>query len=275
MRTLPFSKYSPGGNPTLLIPDMPLSATERAAAASELMGSLHLGAEQVGYVDTRQEPPRLDMMGGEFCINATRATAVHLARLGRLSRLNDGRMTGEVRASGVEKPLRVAVRSTAPQLFEAAVRLEQACPPATAEPEPGLRIVRVPGITHLILDERRFPLPGIPEERCAELRRRYRLQEEAAVGCIWVDPSGRLTPVVWVRDTDSICRETACGSGTLAAAVAGMLPFEQGGFRAIQPSGEILEVRFEETDHNAPWAAWISGPVRVLASGEAYVCVLE
>ena len=43
--------------------------------------SLHLSGEQVGFVRfaSPSEPtPRLDMMGGEFCLNATRAFAALL-----------------------------------------------------------------------------------------------------------------------------------------------------------------------------------------------------
>jgi len=43
------------------------------------MDTLHLGAEQVGFIIHLDLQPRLEMMGGEFCGNASRALAVVLA----------------------------------------------------------------------------------------------------------------------------------------------------------------------------------------------------
>ncbi len=282
MKTLPFVKLSPGGNPTVLIRDACLSPEERTAAARELMDSLHLGAEQVGYADTVSDPPRLDMMGGEFCINATRALAVLLARAGRLAAGPDGLLLGRAVVSGAAHPLELRVRpGVHAAVFEAGALLEHPCPPATEPVAPHIMMVRVPGITHLVLDASRVPLSDNPENTAATLRARFGLEEETAVGCIWAHPgSGHMFPVVWVRKTGSTCLETACGSGTLAAALAGFLPCRDGRFCGVQPSGETLAATFApcpaEPAQSGPgtWRAWIDGPVRVTAQGEAYVACL-
>lgn len=275
MKKLPFVKYSPGGNPTILIRNVRLSPEERAKAANELMHSLHVGAEQVGYANTLSDPPHLEMMGGEFCINAARSMAVLLAQSGRLHPASENRLCGQTTVSGTDAPLLLTVRPLAHEaLFEAAVRLEYARPPLVEDVAPEIRLVRLPGITHLVLNARRAPASATPETTAAELRARFNLEQEPAVGCIWTDrTTGRITPVVWVRNTNSICRETACGSGTLAAALAGALPCRDGRFSAVQPSGEILEV--EMIAPGKGWQAWISGPVHVVAEGEAYVASLD
>ena len=79
MRVLPFTKYSPCGNTTILVRESSLSPADRARVAAEIIAPGHLEAEQAGYVDTAAPVPRLDMMGGEFCVNATRAFAALLA----------------------------------------------------------------------------------------------------------------------------------------------------------------------------------------------------
>ncbi len=279
MKALSFVKLSPGGNPTVLIRDVPLSPEERTAAARELMDTLHLSAEQVGYADTAADPPRLDMMGGEFCINATRALAVLLARIGRLAAGPDGVLVGRAVISGAAHPLELRVRPGAhPAVFEAGALLELPCRPSAEPVAPHIMMVRLPGITHLVLDAGRVPLPEDPENTAATLRARFDLEKETAVGCIWAHPgSGRMFPVVWVRKTGSTCRETACGSGTLAAALAGFLPCREGGFCGVQPSGETLAATLAEPparSDSEPWRAWIDGPVRVTAQGEAYVTCL-
>ncbi len=77
--------FSPCGNTTILVRESSLSPADRARVAAEIIAPGHLEAEQAGYVDTAAPVPRLDMMGGEFCVNATRAFAALLAEEGKLS----------------------------------------------------------------------------------------------------------------------------------------------------------------------------------------------
>ena len=100
MRVLPFTKYSPCGNTTILVRESSLSPADRARVAAEIIAPGHLEAEQAGYVDTAAPVPRLDMMGGEFCVNATRAFAALLAEEGKLSPESGG-LGGIVSVSGM------------------------------------------------------------------------------------------------------------------------------------------------------------------------------
>ena len=110
MRVLPFTKYSPCGNTTILVRESSLSPADRARVAAEIIAPGHLEAEQAGYVDTAAPVPRLDMMGGEFCVNATRAFAALLAEEGKLSPESGG-LGGIVSVSGMPERLRVRVSS--------------------------------------------------------------------------------------------------------------------------------------------------------------------
>ena len=112
MRVLPFTKYSPCGNTTILVREASLSPADRARVAAEIIAPGHLEAEQAGYVDTAAPVPRLDMMGGEFCVNATRAFAALLAEEGKLSPESGG-LGGIVSVSGMPERLRVRVRRLA------------------------------------------------------------------------------------------------------------------------------------------------------------------
>ncbi|MFR4118969.1 MAG: hypothetical protein ACLT2T_09085 [Bilophila wadsworthia] len=123
MRVLPFTKYSPCGNTTILVRESSLSPADRARVAAEIIAPGHLEAEQAGYVDTAAPVPRLDMMGGEFCVNATRAFAALLAEEGKLSPESGG-LGGIVSVSGMPERLRVRVRRLAAHRFESAVLLD-------------------------------------------------------------------------------------------------------------------------------------------------------
>ena len=278
MRVLPFVKYSPCGNTTILIRDTPLVPAARARCAAEIIAPGHLEGEQAGFIDLAAHVPRLDMMGGEFCVNATRAFAVELLREGRLAPEGEGVFSGVVSVSGMPEQLRVKVRPLAVNRFESAALLDLPVEPPLEEVGEGIRLVRVPGIAHLVLDAHVHALPGDKTRDTAALFARYGLLAEEAAGCIWLhrDAEGwRITPYVWVRETGTTYAETACGSGTLAASVvcravhgcSGSLSFRQ-------PGGESLAVVPAPSAHGG-WAAWVEGPVRLLACGEVFAESLD
>ena len=161
------------------------------------------------------------MMGGEFCVNATRAFAALLAEEGKLSPESGG-LGGIVSVSGMPERLRVRVRRLAAHRFESSVLLDLPQAPPLENVAPGMYLVRVPGIAHLVLDAAAHPLPADKDRDTAALFARFGLLGEDAAGCIWLhrEPSGlRITPFVWVRGTGTTYAETACGSGTLAASI--------------------------------------------------------
>ncbi len=272
---IPFWKLNPGGNPTLLFRSEDVPSESRVAFAQAVMSPLHLGAEQVGFIRF-DGSPRLDMMGLEFCLNATRAFALLLAQKGIL--LKTGELYGgAVEVSGVSDP--VAVRVKLPK-NTAVFPFVDVCLRFDALPVPELCgderfLVRLPGIVHLV--QRGIP-PAVSllEEVCAKARADLHLDDEEAVGCLWISESPQeenhytnslsLTPVVWVRNTATLCRESACGSGTLAAAI---LEHARRGVTLLslrQPSGFSLSVRIERSD--AGWEVWVGGSVTLIACGE-------
>lgn len=271
VRALRFYKVSPGGNPTILVLD-PVSHLERPKVANILMNRNHLQAEQVGFLNLAVRPVRLDMMGGEFCGNACRATAAVMAREGVGLKPVEGSLVGRLSVSGADHDIEVRVDPeggvcwTEMPLSEmlldgSAVRLL----------EPGIGLVSLPGITHLLLDEAMHPFPADYTTSSARLRKRFDLDAEA-VGCIWYHfaPICAIKPVVWVRATDSTHHETGCGSGSLALSLflgrGQNFPMMR---RVLQPSGHQMGVCIDSGDP-AP-RAWIYGQVDVIARGETFL----
>ena len=266
-----FWKITPGGNPTILLQAEDIPPARRAEVANAIMDPQHIGAEQVGYVRFEGKP-RLDMMGGEFCLNATRSFAALLAEKGLL--VPDGKdLRGVVEVSGV--PDDVAVRVSPRQN---ALPFAEACLRFASLPEPelfpgGLTLIRVPGIAHIIQDGVMPSAEELPSF-CQRQRTLCKVEEEEAVGHLWLrgdpgegeEPRADLFPVVWVRYTGSLCQESACGSGTLAAALALHAQSGLSRFSVMQPSGCALSVRMERRDHG--WDVWVGGPVRITAQGE-------
>ena len=269
MRALRFYKAVPGGNPTILILD-PVAPRERAPLARILMDAGHLQAEQVGFLDLASDPVRLDMMGGEFCGNACRAAAAVMAAEGAGLRTCGAWLCGKLSVSGAHGPVRLKVD---PEGGDCWAEMPLPRPPeeGVSEPEPGVGLVRLPGIAHLCLDEARHPFPEDFSRAAASLRKHFGLDGEA-VGCIWYrqgDPYS-IKPVVWVRATDSTYYETGCGSGSLALAMwlgrGQKFPIA---LPVLQPSGKPVGVLLEDGEDGP--RAWIHGPVALVARGEAFV----
>ena len=303
MRSLPFFKFSPGGNPTLLFVAR-LGVEEQARVASQCLDALHLDGEQAGFV--HPEKAELRMAGGEFCLNATRCLGLALALEGRLPALpavspvspvsgHGGhdkappvpprQWRGKARTSGLpgEVSLHVHARNAS---YDCAVDIPlpsslsggDTGQPTCAEVETGMTLVRLPGISHLLIDATRHPFPQDWRTAAARLRARHRLDEEDAAGCIWwtpengpgAAPAWSCTPVVAVRHPHTVCLESACGSGSLALALAQRHMLPQGRASIMQPSGMPIHVSFHEADMEAGCVR-VSGPVRLVARGEAFV----
>ena len=115
----------PAGNLTGLVLT-PVAREARPALAARLMARCPEGFEQIAFIDedSLNGPlPRMEMMGGEFCGNATRAYAMYVARQrGGLSEVRlrvsgcDHVVTAAVDlargAARAEMPLPRAVRAT-------------------------------------------------------------------------------------------------------------------------------------------------------------------
>lgn len=265
VRTLRFYKASPGGNATILVLD-PVPAGRRPELSRRLMDANHLQAEQVGFLDLEARPVRLDMMGGEFCGNACRVAAAVMAREGAGLAAEGAELRGELSVSGVERP--VGLRVVGEDCWVDMPLPEAGSGHPIAELAPGMGLVRLPGITHLCLDEELHPFPEDFAGAASALRARFGLDAEA-VGCVWYasGPCRAIKPVVWVRSTGSTHYETGCGSGSLALALwlgrGQNFPTE---FSVLQPSGCGIGVRVEP---GGP--AWIYGPVTLVARGEAFL----
>lgn len=270
MRTLRFYKISPGGNATILVLD-PVPSLQRAEVARLLMDAGHLQAEQVGFLDLRSRPVRLDMMGGEFCGNACRAAAAVMVKEGVGLAPEGAELCGDLSVSGVERPVRLKAVDGGECWVEMPMpeTAAQGGENWATELEPGIGLVRLPGITHLCLDEDRHPFAEDFAGAAVALRARFGLDGDA-VGCIWYKarPDCAIKPVVWVRSTASTHFETGCGSGSLALALwlarGQNFPTD---LKVLQPSGSRIGVRLGADGATA----WIFGPVTLVARGEAFL----
>ena len=258
MPSVAFSKLVPGGNTTIILTGSSLGPEELSSVSAELMHPLHVQAEQVGALLVRGPMPHLQMMGGEFCVNATRSAALLLARSNRLRPLDDSDcFYGQITVSGMAPAVDILVSRNEDSLdrllkdiVSASVSLDDVSGKGTAKPsddlahatrlfcaarmdcgaggtrrvdvDSGICLMHLPGISHLLLDARQHPMPPQWRKATTEWRNKAGLGNAPASGVVWYErqeDSYRIWPAVEVRATASEHLETACGSASMAIAL--------------------------------------------------------
>ena len=242
-------RADPAGNITLFVLD-PVPVGDRAGIAARLMALPGSDVEQVGYLC----PPvmggasRMEMAGGEFCGNATRAFGMLISRrLGGASQVL-------VEVSGCAAPVAVDVDLSA-GTARAQMPLPRSVSRVEADGHSGT-LVDLGGIAHLVVED----IPPSLEffQKAEPLFERFPGAE--AYGVIFLDArKGTLTPLVKVPAADTLMWEGSCGSGSLAAAVAQSRtdgPFVRA---YVQPAGTVEASVIRKNGKAA--SAWIGGPV--------------
>ncbi|GHU33792.1 diaminopimelate epimerase [Spirochaetia bacterium] len=243
----------PAGNITIFVLNPVKNRTE---AAKMLMAEPNLRAEQVGFVIPPQHPDdlwRMEMMGGEFCGNATRSFGLYVAHTTGLT----GNATVTVAVSGASQALNVQVDTIKN-------RASVAIPPPSARKEIEwngnfLPVYECEGISHVIAS-------GIAPEAgnfwsIKELFEKC-ISVPAALGVMFYDCVKKcMKPAVYVYDTDTLIFESSCGSGSAAWGIWQCKDRSDGNFNStiVQPGGSI-EVTVVK-NANRPVAVSIGGDI--------------
>ena len=238
---LRYTVVDPTKNITLLVTTPVPRALQPQTAAWLLRREKN--AEQVGFLETSDTAPgRLQMMGGEFCGNATMGLGAWLCRRDKLPFGVTHDFALEI--SGAEElvlcavtPVRYGYLATVE--LPLPEKMEQRTFP-TAAGDVNLTVVFLPGICHIIA-----PKGTVSRDEAEELLRRWSagLPGEA-VGLILLDEERTaIDPLVYVKPTDTAVWERGCGSGS--AAVACWLTAKRGASQCLsirQQGGTIAAV---------------------------------
>lgn len=265
---LDFIKADPAGNTTVFVLT-PVPPALRAQAARKIMSPAGVGAEQVGFVSEG----RMDMMGGEFCGNASRSYGAYLALRGpdgRTLRGFTGTQRVDVTVSGAREPLPVLVQGLGEDnVCRAAIRmpLPRSVTPLTDPVLGDCTLVCFEGIAHLLLPNREPRESDLAPARALAAS----LEEEPpCVGLIYTAGETALRPLVFVRETGTLVWESSCASGSCAAAAAYALARGQScDVDLTQPGGTLsCQVTVED---GAVTALTLGGPVRFTAAGTLFL----
>lgn len=225
-------RADPAGNITVFVLD-PVPAGARADISSKIMADKSLKAEQVGFLVPAKNSGsvvRLEMMGGEFCGNASRSLALYLALKNR------GETEFKIEVSGLCSPITVSAQPKSSCAF-AEMPLPKSISPFVLS---GIDCLAVDcgGITHLVAEQPQ------PDSRLLKAAEALFGQDDSitAYGVIFLDrEKSSITPAVYVKATDSLVWEGSCGSGSVAAAVSLAMSCPEGEreFLIAQPKGEL------------------------------------
>ena len=245
-------RADPAGNITVYVLDE-VDRAIRAEVAAKIMEIEELKCEQVGFVYPTQEggDGRMEMMGGEFCGNATRAFGLLVAtKMGGAEHVR-------IETSGCDHIVTVDT-----DLAAGTSRAEMPTPVSVTDVAvdgvPGV-LVHLGGIAHLVVE-------GVePSEEFfakAEEQVLTALNPIDAYGVMFLNnETGTMTPLVKVVEPDTLIWEGSCGSGSLSAAVAQSRDAEDGEFAKdfVQPAGIVRAGVGRENGKIT--AAFIGGPV--------------
>ena len=148
--TIDYLVADPSGNTTILVLT-PVAKAQHSFLAAQLLALPGIEAEQVGYVSREAgKPLRVDMMGGEFCGNASRSAAAWALAC-------DGGEQGvyDVSCSGCDTVLPAKVARKGEGTYEAFIEMpypEDVSGILIAVDDFPARFFRVdlPGITHFV-----------------------------------------------------------------------------------------------------------------------------
>jgi len=196
-----------------------------------------VAVEQVGFLSYPQDSSidaRLDMMGGEFCVNGLRCAATMIASEKRLKNIRLG-------SSGTDQVFNCQVVMKNGR-FNTSIAL-------TILPKVRLFalnnfFIELNGISHLLCE--------FSERDCIdslsifdEYRKKFsrELSSLPAFGIVPFQRSSNgfaIFPTIYVRDTDTTIQETACGSASMSLAILKMA--EASMFSITQPSDSTYEI---------------------------------
>ncbi len=282
MYFLYFHKVNPSGNMTILLEDKNFSRAQKCVLAKEALRLEHLHGEQLGFINTQNGT--LDMAGGEFCINATRALGLVMALNAGFNH-NHSNWQAMLTVSGASSPIALDIThsSSISKSYDVVAHLPFSTSQRMDTMANGLVLVHMEGIKHLLINAQLYPFSKDNWQTAVEkIRYDLGLEHEPALGFIWwsfaeSEPGCestnstnmkvlRIDPVVRIAAPFTECYENACGSGSVAIA---LWLYEQSGENSffIEQPGGYLTVSISKDEE---FIVSVGGPVSLVAKGEAF-----
>lgn len=259
------------GNATVLIDNTQsvVPHEQYFSLSNQLMSDDYLACEQVGYLSkgTGGAVYKLEMMGGELCVNALRS-------LGYLHYLQTKETDFKLTSSGSDSVFRILINNCSP---EVSLKFDMIIEHINLSKS--LSLIKLQGIAHFVEE---IPDVVLSEkqmlDRHAQILEKYsaHLGHIEAVGYVpyKLDDNGviSIVPLVYVIETDTRIFESSCGSATVAVSVHQQSnnSGEKGSYSIKQPSEAIFVVDLEKHAQDS-YNVTISSDVELIAQGDVFL----
>lgn len=279
----------PGGNDTFFVVNPSLSRDEYARI-NKLVLEHYPKFEQGAVLEPSSQGAvlRMQMTGGEFCGNATRSVAALIAETYMngsddlpvanysLITQDNNVLTFPVEVSGTDN-LVTAKATRDENGWDVEIELprlpERKVSATTILEFSGTRVpctvVELEGISHILISDSQMPFTNNQDRfnsMVADVITQLSWSDRAAFGLIWVkqvDNQLAIEPVVFVKSIQTCIYESACGSGSIAVALASTPEGTQQVTSVRQPSGAVLQAGIDETNTIQGIGATLRGPVEI------------
>lgn len=258
LEKIKYKIYNPGGNVTALISGNEYTQKEKYLINKMIMKK-HPKVEQVGFLSKKTN--RLEMAGGEFCLNATRCAVYEYTRINKdkikisVSGTNK-ELTGKIISDNIVE-IKQDINKNLNQIID-----------VTED----ITYVKIEGILIAIFDEEKSKVyikklkenEEIAKNEIKQLMINKIQTKEKAIGIMFLEKISnqiKINPVVWVKEIDTVFYETACGSGSLGTAIYNYFKNKEDSTKIIQPSGYSINIKLSVKE-NIIQNALISGIVR-------------
>ena len=233
---------NPGGNKTALVKSTNFK-DEQKCLINRLIMEKYLEVEQVGFLSN--ETNRLEMAGGEFCMNATRCAIYEYSK--------ENEDSIEISVSGTNNILRGRVLNDNKDEIKLNIskNIDE-----LIEVQNNFTLVKIDGILIVIFNEEKSKEyirklkdnEELAKKELKEFMSKSIQTTEKAIGIMLLEnvlDKIKINPVVWVKDIDTVFYETACGSGSLATAIYNYYNSKEEMLELIQPSGYTVNIELD------------------------------
>lgn len=272
---LNFVKVNPSGNTTVYILDQ-LDRELHPIISRKLIDKSNIGCEQVGFVEkaSNKNTYRLQMMGGEFCGNATRGLAAWIAyrNYPHIEINEQGESIVSLEVSGTNEVLK-AIVSDLDKVNKKHAKVAMPKPLSIKEYDIGgtvgsFQAVAFEGIVHAILLNQE---PDIEKFSLIKKKIEEEIDDLDAIGVMFFNEEKQeMVPIVYVCELDSLVWESSCGSGTVAIGCAMALNNQSSinNLKLKQPGGNLtVDVLWNDKIEEI----YLSGDITIVGEGTVFV----
>ena len=275
---LNFIKVNPTENMTVFVLDN-LPRAKYMEIANKIMNYNNIYAEQVGFIEApmlknSNASVRLQMMGGEFCGNASRALAAVAVNRGYQNITEEKeKFIVPLEVSGLDEVIYCYVEPKSSNAYEVAVKmpLQRSIKDIEVEYKNMVykgKIVELYGISHAVFFTND---KSLKEEFFNKVMSEIDNFNYDAFGVMFFDEKEKfMTPLVYVNDTKSLIWERSCGTGTVALGVVlSYLHKRNMDMNIHQPGGKVQIIT--EWKEDKVTNIILKGMAYIVAEGEVYI----